>query len=292
MTITDYSNAEEDNLRWLDFEFRDGDIVVSTRSKHGTTWVQMIAALLVHGTPDLPAPLGELSPWLDRRTESRAEVFGRLQLQAHRRIVKTHTPLDGVAIDPRVTYIVVARHPLDAAVSLWHQMANLDHRRIDELTGQEHRPRQRPPLDSWLRTWIHAQATPAESLDSINGVLWHLDDAWARRNAQNVLLVHYDDLTADLSSEMDRLARRLGTPDRADRWDTLVEAARFEAIRARAETLAPDVDGVLLDPKAFFRHSGPSEASEVLTSADLERYHRRVEASAPQELVEWLHRGR
>ena len=44
---------------------RDGDIVISTRSKSGTTWLQMICALLVFQTPDLPAPLGELSPWLD-----------------------------------------------------------------------------------------------------------------------------------------------------------------------------------------------------------------------------------
>ncbi|MBM0238087.1 sulfotransferase domain-containing protein, partial [Micromonospora sp. ATA32] len=131
-----YRSPDEDSARWLDFPFRDGDIVISTRSKNGTTWMQMICALLVLGTPELPAPLARLSPWLDWLVEPRDEVFGRLAAQPHRRFIKTHTPLDGVPIDPRVSYVVVARHPLDAAVSLWHQGGNLDRVRLAELTGQ------------------------------------------------------------------------------------------------------------------------------------------------------------
>ena len=63
-------------------------------------------------------------------------VFARLAAQPHRRFIKTHTPLDGVPLDPRAHYVVVARHPLDMAVSLYHQSANLDRARIAELTGQ------------------------------------------------------------------------------------------------------------------------------------------------------------
>jgi hypothetical protein len=36
-----YQSPDEDSARWLGFPFRDGDIVISTRSKTGTTWVQM-----------------------------------------------------------------------------------------------------------------------------------------------------------------------------------------------------------------------------------------------------------
>jgi hypothetical protein len=35
-----YQSPEEDSARWLGFPFRDGDIVISTRSKTGTTWVR------------------------------------------------------------------------------------------------------------------------------------------------------------------------------------------------------------------------------------------------------------
>ena len=73
-----YQSAEEDSGRWSGFPFRDGDIVISTRSKSGTTWMQMICALLIFQTEDLPGTLPELSPWLDRRLMSRDERFARL----------------------------------------------------------------------------------------------------------------------------------------------------------------------------------------------------------------------
>ena len=131
-----YRSADEDSARWIGFPFREGDIVISTRSKTGTTWVQMICALLIFQTPDLPASLGQLSPWLDFLTTPREEVYARLAAQEHRRFIKTHTPLDGVPLDPRVTYIVTARHPLDMAVSLYHQGANIDRALMRQLTGQ------------------------------------------------------------------------------------------------------------------------------------------------------------
>jgi hypothetical protein len=67
---TRYRSPEEDSARWAGFPFRNGDIVISTRSKSGTTWMQMICALLIFQTPQLPGQLGDLSPWLDRLTRA------------------------------------------------------------------------------------------------------------------------------------------------------------------------------------------------------------------------------
>jgi hypothetical protein len=125
-----YTTRSEDSARWDGFAFRPGDIVISTWSRSGTTWMQMICALLVFQDPELPAPLSELSPWLDWKTTALQEVLAALGAQRHRRFIKTHTPLDGLPLDPRATYIVVARHPLDAAVSLYYHYANLDVRRL------------------------------------------------------------------------------------------------------------------------------------------------------------------
>src|SRR5450755_2906480 len=152
-----YRSRDEDSARWRHFPFRSGDIVISTRSKSGTTWMQMICALLVFQTPDLPGPLPELSPWLDWLIASRADVYARLDAQRHRRFIKTHTPLDGIPLDPRATYIVVARHPLDTAVSLYHQGNNLDRAKIRALTGAPEPtgpPRPRKPLHDWLLAYI------------------------------------------------------------------------------------------------------------------------------------------
>jgi len=134
LPLVRYRSPDEDSARWAEFEFRDGDIVVSTRSKTGTTWVQMICALLVFQTAQLPDKLSMLSPWLDWLVSPRDDVFERLAAQQHRRFIKTHTPLDGVPFDPRVTYIVTGRHPLDSAVSLYFQGQNIDRDRLRELT--------------------------------------------------------------------------------------------------------------------------------------------------------------
>jgi aryl sulfotransferase len=284
-----YTSPDEDSARWWDFPFRPGDIVVSTRSKSGTTWVQMICLLLVFGTPDLPARLGDLSPWLDHLVRPKHEVFGRLAAQTQRRVIKTHTPLDGVPLDARATYIVVGRHPLDMAVSLYHHGNNIDRRRMAELTGQPRadRPPQ-APLHEWLVGFVDWDGDPREWLDTLPGVLLHLADAWARRHRPNVVLLHYDDLVTDLDGSMRRLAGSLGIPVDEERWPALVQAATFDAMRAGAN--APDTLGVLKDPSAFFRQGTSGEGRALLTVLELAHYRDRVAAMAPTDLLDWLHR--
>jgi aryl sulfotransferase len=290
-----YRSSDEDSTRWEEFAFRDGDVVISTRTKHGTTWMQMICLLLVHRDPDLPAPLADLSPWLDWLVEDRAEVLARLDRQTHRRVIKTHTPLDGVPLDERATYVVVARHPLDAAVSLRHQGDNLDRQRMADLSRATAPPSlsgagREGPVDEWLSRWIADEADPLCQLDSLDGVFHHLSDAWARRDDPNVVLVHYQDLTDDLPGEMRRLAQALEIDVDDDELSALVGAARFDHMQARAELLVPDRLGVLKAPEAFFRAGCSGEGRSLTSPADLELYDARAAALAPPDLLEWLHR--
>ena len=286
-----YQSADEDSGRWTGFPFRDGDIVISTRSKSGTTWVQMICALLVFQSTKLPASLGELSPWLDFLGTPKDEVFERLATQDHRRFIKTHTPLDGIPVDDRATYVVVARHPLDMAVSLYHQGNNIDRDRMRALTGQSALggpSEPRPPLHRWLLDWVRANHDPREAMDSLNGVMWHLADAWARREQPNVLLVRYADLAADLEGEMRRIASRLRIVVPEDRWPGLVEAATFDRMRERSSQLAPGT-GVLKDSAAFFRRGSSGAGREALRLQEIAEYERRAAALAPPDLISWLH---
>jgi aryl sulfotransferase len=288
-----YTSPDEDSARWWDFPFRAGDIVVSTRSKSGTTWVQMICLLLVFQAPELPDRLGRLSPWLDTLTRPKEEVFALLAAQSHRRVIKTHTPLDGVPLRPEATYIVVGRHPLDMAVSLYHQGDNIDRRRMAELTGNpatEDGPRR--PLHEWLLDWVNREGDPRAvgNLDTLPGVMLHLSDAWARRDATNVVLVHYDDLLHDLDGAMRWLASRLGMEADEAVWPALVHAATFDAMRDAAGTVAPDALGVFKHPGAFFRHGVSGDGRAALTPAEVEQYHSRAARLAPADMLAWLHR--
>jgi len=286
---TRYTSTDEDSARWERFDFRDGDIVISSRSKSGTTWVQMICALLVFRTPELPAPLPVLSPWLDHLVEPIEEVAARLEAQEHRRFVKTHTPLDGVPLDERATYVVVARDPLDAAVSLYHQAENIDRERLHELTGAPAGSSDaRAPLHSWLADWVVAESDPAERMDSLSGFLHHLSDAWRRRREPNVVLVHYADLARDLPGEMRRIASRLGIDVPPATWPLIVEAATFRSMRARAASLTPDTLGIFKDRSAFFRRGRSGAGREVLSADELRGYEQRVTAALGAELSAWL----
>jgi aryl sulfotransferase len=259
--------------------------------KGPTTWVQMICALLIFQTPQLPAPLAQISPWLDHLIVPREEVFARLAAQEHRRLIKTHTPLDGIALDPRATYIVTARHPLDMAVSLYHQGGNIDRARVRQLTGRPEPaepPPPRQPLHDWLLSWITDEAGPRDHLDALPGVLWHLSDAWARRSQPNVLLVHYGKLLADLEGQMRWLASQLGIAVPEESWPAFVQAATFSSMRSNAATLVPTA-GTFKSNAAFFRRGTSGAGGEILSDEEIAAYHARAAQLAPLDMLTWLH---
>jgi hypothetical protein len=145
-----YQSPDEDSARWLGFPFRDSDIVISTRSKTGTTWVQMICGLLIFQKPELPAPLAQLSPWLDHLIMPRDQVYAELAAQRHRRFIKTHTPLDGIPFDPRVK---------DNAAFFRRGTSGAGREILDtrELAAYHARVAQLAPPD--LLAWLHSPRT-------------------------------------------------------------------------------------------------------------------------------------
>ncbi len=278
--------------RWADFPFRQSDIVISTWPKTGTTWVQTICALLIFQTPELPAPLSELSPWLDLSSVSRDEVYAQLSTQQHRRIIKTHLPLSDIPIDPRATYIAVGRQPLDSALSLYHQNDNkvsAPDRAISQPPEAGWRPlRSASPRDSLLH-WVDMEPSSQVHYHYLAEMMRHLSAAWARRGEPNVVLLHYEDLSADLEGEMRRLAALLGITVRAAAWPGIVKAASFEHMRADPDRfLTAGLN--LKDNAAFFRSGASGVGRALLTSAEFARYRARVTRLAPPDLLTWLHR--
>ncbi len=216
-----------------------------------------------------------------------------LETQTHRRIIKTHTPLNGIPIDKRATYFVVARDPLDQAISLFHQSTNLDRRRLGQLTGEiPSAPGTAPSLDlpQWLLAWVDWHGRPEDNLDSLPGVMWHYRDAWARRGEANVALFHYDDLVRDLGGQMRRVADLLGIAVSEGQWPEFERAASFEEMQARATHLVPDPKGILIDQKRFFRRGSSGEGAEVLSAEEVAHYRERIAELGPPDLIQWLDR--
>lgn len=286
--------------RWQQIELRADDIIISTPSKCGTTWAQMLCALLIFDG-ELPGPLTELSPWIDMRLRPLPELQVRLGSQRHRRFLKTHTPLDGLPLVDGVSYVVVGRDPRDVAVSMDRHRANLDSSVIAARmplpsdTGKAaSRPPQLPPSMTQrerVLDWINNDEPPTQKLSSLRGMTWHLSDAWSRRAQANVILLHYADLTADLESQMKMVAERLGLDLPSDRFPALAHAASLKAMRSKATELAPDEGmGLFRDKAEFFRRGTTGQWTDVLTEQDEAAYARRISELVSPELSSWLHR--
>jgi aryl sulfotransferase len=301
---TRYRSLISDSSRWEGFEFRPDDIVISTAPKCGTTWMQMICALLIFQTTTFDSSLDLISPWLDMLTRERDDVFADLAAQTHRRFIKTHTPFDGLPYDERVTYVVVGRDPRDVALSWDNHMANMDFEQLlgaraaavglDDLA--ELFP-DGPPEHSdseierfWL--WVDNAALPAEAAaGGLISMMNHLTTFWSLRDRPNVVLFHYDDLKSDLEGEMRRLAAQLGISVPEDRWPELVDAATFEQMRAGADRIAPDTTHAIWQSNQEFFHRGVSGQWRTLLDDEcLRRYYERVAELAEPDLIRWVHR--
>lgn len=289
-----------DSSRWDEISLREGDVVISTPPKSGTTWTQMICALLIFQTADLPQSLDAMSPWVDMLAPSRTELRALYHSQSHRRFLKTHTPLDGLPLDDRVAYICVGRDPRDAAFSWLNHIANLNIDVVSDLlkaaAAAENRPATAaeehlegiPPgsLGEQFLAWVENPAP-------LGGLAWlvtHVTSFWHARTWPNVMLLHYDDLLADLSGQMRSLAEWLRIDIPADRWPELVAAAEFTSMSRRADKLTPGP--VWREPSRFFHKGTSGQWRGVLDPEAERRYWKRVRELADPELVSWLHRSR
>lgn len=296
--VHDYATAFFDSRRWNDFERWAGDIVVCTSYKAGTTWTQMICALLVHKTPDLPRPLAELSPWLDMTLASMDAVNANYGAQQHRRVIKTHTPLDGLPYDPGVTYIVCGRDPRDVFMSMQNHNDNVDMRRSRDLMlaqGIEPKPPRSMPddLNERFRIWMTESSFDWEQ---DGAPYWshfrHARTFWQFRDLPNIHFTHYADLKVDLGSEMRRIASAIGEEIDQDLWPALVEAATFESMKANADRTAPDTDhGTWKSNSRFFNKGESGQWRGVLSDDNLRLYDRVTAERYDPAMIDWLENG-
>lgn len=294
----DYLTLFFDNRRWDGFERRAGDIVVCTSYKAGTTWTQMICALLVHRTPDLPRPLAELSPWLDMNLARIEDIKANYGGQGHRRVIKTHTPLDGLPYDPDVTYIVCGRDPRDVFMSMQNHLDNHNVARSAEILAEQGlKLSPPPPMPDDLNERFHIWMTQGSfDWEKDGAPYWshfrHAETFWQYRHLPNIHFTHYADLKADLEGKMRRFSDLLGEEIDETLWPGLVKAATFSSMKANADRTAPDTDhGTWKSNSRFFNKGANEQWRGVLSDENLELYNRVKAERYDPALVAWIENG-
>ncbi|MEZ5860416.1 MAG: sulfotransferase domain-containing protein [Geminicoccaceae bacterium] len=283
-------NHHFDSTVWNDFAFRQGDIVIATYAKSGTTWLQQIVGQLVFaGATDVP--VAELSPWVDLRLPPKEVKLPALEAQTNRRFVKTHLPVDALVYSPLARYIYIGRDGRDVMWSLHnhHSKANaLWYELINDTPGRVGPPIGRPPEDvqQYFADWLDGDGYPFWSY-------WeNVRSWWAIRDLPNLLLLHFQELKDDLPGQIRRIAAFLGIEIDERRFPAIVEHCGFAWMKAHADQAAPLGGAVWEGGGESFVHRGTNGRWRHELSPELSH---RYEALAERELGEacarWLATG-
>lgn len=282
-----YLGPLTDNRRWDMVGIRPDDVIVVTPPKSGTTWMQTIIALLFSGDPDVETELSMKMPWVDFRIREIEEVAERLDAMRHRRCLKSHTPMDGLPLDDHARYICVFRHPLDAHFSNRAHLRNMPMPFFglwypeDDLNGITFRRF----LDGGAEGY-DGDAMP------LAYILHHYKAALAIAERTNVSLFHYADMTRDLTGTFAKVADLLGISYAPAVMDQLVQAARFDNMKAHAARFAPaGGKGFMKSDSEFFQSGSSGKWVGELNDEELAAYDALMDAHLTQQERAWLEFG-
>ncbi len=286
----EFHNHHFDSTIWNDLAFRDDDIVVSTYAKSGTTWMQQILAQMLFGpNPDLA--VAEMSPWLDLRVPPKAVKLPLVEVQTHRRFLKTHLPVDALVYSPRAKYLYIGRDGRDVVWSLYNHHANANalwYQALNDTPGRVGPPIEPPPADikQYFRDWLERDGHPFWPF-------WeNVRSWWALRDLPNLMLVHFADLKRDLPGQMRAMAKFLDIAvDEAD-WPKILEYCSFEWMKANATKSVP-LGGAFWDAGAqvFINKGVNGRWHDTLSAADSAAYERRALAELGPGCARWLAAG-
>ncbi|MBU1224423.1 MAG: sulfotransferase domain-containing protein [Gammaproteobacteria bacterium] len=283
-------NHHFDSTIWNEFAFRGDDVVIATYAKSGTTWTQQIVAQMLFGG-DPALAVAELSPWLDLRVPPKAVKLEAVAAQTHRRILKTHLPVDALVFSPRAKYLYIARDGRDVVWSLYNHHANANvawYGALNDTPGRVGAPIEPPPADvrQYWRDWLDRDGHPFWPFwDSVRS--W-----WAIRHLPNVLLLHFADLKRDMEGQMRRIAAFLDIDIDEARWPAMVEYCSFDWMKKNATQSVP-LGGAFWDGGAeTFIHKGVNGRwADTLTRADCAEYEARAEQELGAACARWLANG-
>jgi hypothetical protein len=189
----------------LKFKPQPNDIVISPYAKCGTTWLQQIAhGLRTSGGMDFDE-INCVVPWIEVAYDVGYDL--EAAQVANPRLYKSHASWHDIPKGCR--YICSFRHPYDAIISFYRFFEGWffepDTIGLEDLTHWR-----------WPRDEVDCQ-----------GYWYHLISWWEQRHNQDVLLLCYEDMKADLAGTVQKVARFMGV----ELDDSLLEIVVRQASR-------------------------------------------------------------
>lgn len=284
-----------DSDRWDVYNQRDGDIVITTSYKAGTTWMQTIVANLLYQDGEFPAPVSVMAPWLDMALPPLDEVAAGLEAQENRRFIKTHLPIDGIPYFAGNKYIYVGRDGRDVFMSMWNHHSNYS----EDLKGATKEIAAGMGMDfkvdyqdihemyaDWIsKGWFDWEDDGYPYWSHLS----HVKSWWEYRHLDNIHFVHFADLLSDPERAIRRIAAFLDIQIDEDKLPGILERVTFASMKKNFTNIMPEATEIWKGGGKSFMNKGTNGRwKEVLSSDELARYDIAVEKALDPDAARWL----
>lgn len=242
----------------LVYEGSPDDLFVVTYPKSGTTWLQMIVyQITTDGAMDF-AHIDEVSPHLEETLVPSGRKIS--DLQGTPRVVKSHLSYRGI---PKGAgrYIYGIRNGLDVAVSYHHH-----HRKY--IPG-----RNRQPLDAFFYQFLAGDVVYGSWFE-------HVSDWLRNADRLNVLVVSYEELSADLEAGVRRIADFCGITIDPAAMPRILERCSFAFMREHEAKFS-------LEGRAV---GSPGAATRFIRQGKVGGWKQVLDAPIVSEFLEACHR--
>jgi aryl sulfotransferase len=282
-------NALMDSERWKSITIREGDAIIASYGKSGTTWVQqIIGQILSKGDPSVE--VAKASPWIEMRMVS-VETYAALEASGQRRFFKTHSMPQAIPYSPLAKYVYVGRDGRDVCWSLHNHFSSFTDEflaAVNALPNRNGPPLERGPADvhDFYVNWIRRQGAPAWPFwDNVRS--W-----WQSRTLPNVRLVHFNELKSNLEKSVVELAVFLDSPiDKSD-LRRILDHCSFDYMKEHAASNAPRGGAAFVGGAKTFMNKGTNGRwRDTLTAEETAAYDEKAENELGCACAQWLANG-
>ncbi|GFY73932.1 sulfotransferase 1E1 [Trichonephila inaurata madagascariensis] len=190
------------------FTFNDGDILVVSFPKTGTTWLQEIIYSILNGVDEtLSQSLEDRFPYL----EFMYPGLKSIQKMEGQRLIKTHLPYSLLPEDihkKNVKILYIMRNPKDVVVSYYHFVRMMT---VSDYSGN---------FENFFQEFLSDKVP--------YGPLWkHYQEMWDHLNEANILILFYEDLHKDIQGAIKKIATFLDRDVSDEEINNIVEHCSF-----------------------------------------------------------------
>lgn len=231
-----------------DYRPTASDVIVCTFPKCGTNWAMQIAhQVATRGAGEFDH-IHDVVPWPDFSVQEAvlplADTSVLTASPTGLRVIKTHLEWDRIPHSDEARYLCVVRDPKDAFVSGYHFIREV-------LFGPL-----MPSVPVWLRLTCSTSAP----------FIWseHLHGYWKERHRPNVMVITFEEMKADLSDAVGRIAAFMDVKLSESEFKTVCEKSSFTYMKSIGERFEPPAITPFSSAKRVLIRSGVSGGSSEL----------------------------